>query len=147
MPATGMARPDGATTGAGRFGVSPACTSAGVGATPSRLSGGAGAVQIIAAKNRIIAAIISTTSASTTLCMDHETRFTCASFQRHGTDPHRLLRLELPALARALLSRGHAAAALVRILRRTFRHRRDQQQLLQAAQSGDVRGMAGPGAA
>src|SRR5688572_6897054 len=82
------------------------------------------------------------------LPMPAETSLAAASFRgRHGEDPDRLLGLELQALARALLSQGRAGAALVRLLRRAFRHGRDQQQLLPPARPGDLRQVARPGTA
>ena len=48
-------------------------------------------------------------------------------------DPHRVLGVELPALARAGLSERASAEALARALRDALRHRRGQQHLLPAA--------------
>ena len=64
----------------------------------------------------------------------NDAAFNC--FHRNGGQhSRRLLGLGLQALARALLSRGPAAASLVRALCRRVRHRRDQQQLLSFAQA------------
>src|SRR3712207_1828005 len=52
---------------------------------------------------------------------------------RREAGPDRLLGLELPQLARALLSARPAGAALARALRRALRHRRGERDLLPAA--------------
>src|SRR3954465_2873633 len=138
-----MARPEGAMHGA-------SAGAGGNGAAVSRRASGTGADRkIMLPKNRIIPAVIRRRRASTSLCMDQETCFAPASFPLHddGAHPDRLLGLELPALARAVLPKGPAAKALVRLLRRAFRHRGDQQQLLPPSGRGDVREMARPGAA
>src|SRR5262245_47176152 len=57
-----------------------------------------------------------------------------------------MLGLELQALARALLSGRSAAEAVVRILRRGFRHGRDQQYFLSTARRSDLQGLARAGA-
>src|SRR5215468_6096421 len=61
-------------------------------------------------------------------------------------DSHRMLWLELQPLARALLSGRSAAEAVVRVLRRGFRHGRDQQYFLPTARRPDLQGMARAGA-
>src|SRR5215467_2742859 len=63
-----------------------------------------------------------------------------------GQDSHRLLWLELQALARALLSGRSAAEAVVRVLRRGFRHGRDQQYFLPTARRSDLQDLARAGA-
>src|SRR5215470_4907740 len=63
-----------------------------------------------------------------------------------GQDSRRLLWLELQALARALLSGRSAAEAVVRVLRRGFRHGRDQQHLLSTTRHANLQGMARTGA-
>src|SRR2546422_7712295 len=60
-------------------------------------------------------------------------------------DSHRLLRLELRALARALLSERGPAEAVVRVLRRGFRHGRDQQHFLSTPPRANLQGMARAG--
>src|SRR4051812_28846862 len=63
---------------------------------------------------------------------------------RHGGRAHRLLRLELRQLARALLPRGPAPAPVAGALRLGVRHRRGQRHLLPPA---DAPGGGGLGAA
>src|SRR5215510_3006592 len=61
-------------------------------------------------------------------------------------DSHRMLGLELQALARAFLSGRGAAEAVVRVLRRSIRHGRDQQYFLSTARRSDLQGLARAGA-
>src|SRR5688500_13727931 len=55
-----------------------------------------------------------------------------------GKRPYRLLRLDLPPLAGALLSRQAPPAPLVRPLCGDVPHRRTEHQLLPPAQAGDL---------
>src|SRR5215510_11431555 len=61
-------------------------------------------------------------------------------------DSHRMLGLELQALARALLSGRSVPEALVRVLRRGVRHGRDQQHFLSTARRSNLQGLARAGA-
>src|SRR4051812_5034686 len=143
-----MARPEGATIGGGRFASSALWISEGVGAGPSAAGIGGAENQIMLPRNRIIAAIIIIVIGSANLCIDQETCSTPASFPKcDEANPDRLLGLELQALARDLLPGRAGPEKMVRLLRRAFRYRGNQQQLLSPAQSGDVRGMARAGAA
>ena len=66
---------------------------------------------------------------------------------RRECRPGRVLGVGVQALAGARLPARPAGQAVVRALRRPVRHRRDQQQLLPAADRGGGRGVGGPGPA